>query len=711
MHVLLWPALPAKVRLATATALLGVLAVAACSSAELSADVAVVEIPGFEEVGTSSDASSEDSAAPDVADVAEEDAETETVDAAEYPLPPAPVPAPLSVGVARVRMPVPLGIPVAGLLPSPAGGGGATSRYADQAPASTTIYTHPTLHAVALRAGETTLVLLRADLFGMTQDMRAAALWRIGNNSAADLYYSLVVAATGTRSGPGRLADLGHWSERTDTFSPEIYDSVIGAMASVALKAIADLEPARFGATTITTDALHDDVRCESPEELDGVMPILRFDRLSDGKTKAVVTMYAASGTVLSGDNRTLSRDLHGALELKIEEQFDSPVTALSFASWSGDMRAKIEPVPTTLDVPSAYNSLEDAGNRGAKLVVDALAGITMKDEIALDSRMVRIPLNQKKLVYTADEFPWPFGATFCGDGVEAACWGEGAPPGKAALTAACAPFSASSPAPQNTMVGLIRIGNFLFATLPGEPTTALAQRVMTTITEGAKAALGPDDKVFLLGNAQDYLGDDLPEDDWYRGGEAAARTFWGPKQGDYIADRAIDWALHTLVGKPLSWEPTWFPMPTDYDFSDWAFDPTGEATIVTNPKATYVSGEVVELVVNAGDPWLVAPVATLLEKKPAGWAAVQKKNGRPLDSTGYEFELSLTVTPSYAEAASPTERVFAWTIRFPTVRPATSTNPALGSGLYALKVTGNTTKDKASFAVVSTPFTVTLGP
>lgn len=634
-------------------------------------------------------------AAPEVSDSSE--APDVEADASVTPVPPDFAAAPFQVGVARSRMPVPLGIGTAGF--GAIGGGGPKSPYAAGYPATNGIYTHPSFHAVAILGAPDTVVMVRVDTVGVTQEAREAVIQRVIERGGPDLSHGLVVAATHTHSGPGRLLDNDIWAAVTDAFFPQFYLRFVDGLADTVMAAIADAEPARYGWTEIVTDALHKDRRCENPEFTDGRMPILLFER-ADGSPKAVVATYAIHGTVIGASSLLLSRDIHGGIEMKIEEQFDAPVTALLFNSWSGDMSPRTHPVEKDHGVPGDFNGIEAAGNVAAALVIEALSGIETTDKAVFRAVMARIPLNREALGYEGETFPFEYGGVYCGAGTNEACWGEPAPDPNQVLS--CIPFGKDFPAPPVTMVGMLQLGSLYMATLPGEPVTPLG----VSFVDALEAQTGAED-VALLGYAQGYIGYSLSEEDWYQAGYEASGSLWGPKQGDYLVARATELARHVIDGYALPFES---PPPIEvrsYSPDPQPVEPSTGALVAQQPNPGYASGELVEAVVHGGDPWLLAPIVTLERQAEDGsFGAVLRKNQTAVRSDGYEFSLHLAVDPSYDDVAGPVERTFAWTVRFPTVRGAATTTAPLTGGTYRLRVDGHTDPD-TPYSLTTDPFTV----
>lgn len=616
--------------------------------------------------------------------------------------------APFQVGVSRRKLPAPVGMGMAGSAGGLdiGGGGGPKSRFTDAYTATKGVWTHPTIHCVAIVGQPDTVVFMRVDAIGMKQEIRQAVIQRVIDKGGPDLAQGLVIAATHTHTGPGRLFDNPIWAAILDSFFPEFYMRTIEDMADGVLEAIADAEPAKFAHTMVETSELHDDRRCESPVQKDGRMPVLVFTR-QDDTPKAIIMAYSVHGTVMDPEARMFTRDIHGGIELKLEEQFTHPVTALFFNSWSGDMSPERPDAGESFGLPPKYGNIEQAGNIAQNIVLPAIADLDLVGEMPVRTAIGRVPLNREVLGYAKDEFLYDYGAVYCGAGIDAPCFEDaeqGAElPKHYQLLAGCIPFGEGFPAPLDTVVGAIQFGDLYLATMPGEPVTSLGTEVM----EAIRTASGTD-HVWLLGYAQDYIGYSLPEDDWYLGGYETSGSLWGPRQGPYVKEKTLDFAYSFITGAELPWESLAAPDPIFYEVEEFAVEPAGAApSVISEPQATYAPGDLVEFSISGGDPWLLAPLATLEVQTESGeFEPLLRRNTTPISSDGYEFELEVSVTPSYDDVDGPVERVFEWSVRFATLRAAASTNPALVGGTYRIRVSGLQHWD-APYSVTTAPFQV----
>jgi neutral ceramidase len=98
----------------------------------------------------------------------------------------------------------------------------------------------------------------------------------------------------------------------------------------------------------------------------------------------------------------------------------------------------------------------------------------------------------------------------------------------------------ASHPVCQSTrtVVSALRLGEYLLGTLPGEPTVMIADLVR----EQSPVA---EDHTIVVGYAQGHTGYLLRPEDWLRGGYEPSVSFWGPLEGEYVAEQlAALWPL-----------------------------------------------------------------------------------------------------------------------------------------------------------------------
>lgn len=595
-------------------------------------------------------------------------------------------PGALRVGVARVRMPVPVGIGTAGY-------GGFTQSnatpFSELYPGTTGLFQHPDFEALAVSRGDGyTVVFLRSDTVGIFQQLRRAVVLEVEARTGQDLDDGLLIGATHTHSGPGRVIDGGGvYDLITDRFFPEFYAGVIDAMADAVELALADLKPGRLGLGRADTNEGHDDRRCEDGlDHENGALPIVALEQ--EGRVVGVLLSYAVHGTVLGLEDLTLSEDVSGGIEQAVADRFDDPVVVAMFNAWGADMSPANPEVPASV-LPSYESRIPAVGELVADAVEAELPSLTWDEAPEILSRTYRIPIDRQVLGYPDDLFPYPYGGVYCSGSPEdcdPATTVDG-------LDKACLPFTAEYPAPTQTEMSAGTLGGLTFVTFPGEPGTLLAEQVMDQIR-----AAGAEGDLAFFGYTQDYLGYSILEDDWWQGGYEASGALWGPWQGEYLAGRAVEvwkWA-HGRA------EPPDAPPPVD-PFADPVFDPyvpedpVRPGTVAVDLPGDLAPDVLAEVVVRGLDPWLGAPVATIVD---ADGAPLAHPTGAPWTSDDYPFAWRLEVVPAYSEAAA--SREFRWHLTFPTTHPVPAAGLPWGSGAHRVHVElpGGATVESAPFTV-----------
>ena len=118
---------------------------------------------------------------------------------------------------------------------------------------------------------------------------------------------------------------------------------------------------------------------------------------------------------------------------------------------------------------------------------------------------------------------------------------------------------------------------------------------------------------------------------------------------------------------------------------------PVDLGTIVTDATVMYDATDIVYVTILGSDPWLGAPLATLVD---GAGDPVLAPNGVPITSDGYAFWVELAVEPLYSEEMFPASRSFYWTIAMPVRQPVIGLVPDLAGGTYHLRITVPTGSD-----------------
>ncbi len=593
-----------------------------------------------------------------------------------------PAPGPLVAGVAEVKMAVPVGIGTMGY-----GTINATpsiTPFADKFPGTKRQHGALTVKAVALSRGPAhELVFVRADTVGVFQQLRQAVIDQVKSRTGRDLTNGLVVAGNHTHSGPGRILKAdGTLTALGDTFSPEIYQRVAGAFVDVVVRALEDQKPAEIGHVLAASSDGHHDRRCQNdplPQiQEDPTLPVIAVRRA--GVLDAVVASYGYHGTILGLADLTLSGDLGSAVEQKIAERFDHPVTVLFFNSWGADMAPgsvsfDAQAGQTGADQPAGFDAMEGLGVRIADVVAPAALRVAFDANADVRARTYRVHFNREVMNYDDETFTaFPHGGVFCGLGGEGVC---DQVTRLESLDELCVKVGEGE-IPTQTILTAGRIGSLRLVTGPGEWSTNLAAGVLAKVR--AKAGGGGD--AMFIGYAQDYTGYNLNEADWWQGGYEASGALWGPHQGDYLAARAVE-AFETFED---TYATPPFPQPAVLGafsadgYAPYVAEQAREAgTVASDVEANVSATSVVHFTVRGGDPWLGTPIATLERASGGGgFEAVRRPNGTVIDSDSYDFWIDLAVDPPYDQAPAASARTFLWTIHLAVTRRASSTVPSL---------------------------------
>jgi len=608
------------------------------------------------------------------------------------------------MGVAVVETPAPIGIPTAGY--------GQTYKKDDPHSQFTASFVATTKQqspivakAAYLSRGEGELLVVRLDKIGTTAKLLDELTRRLDKNTGRKWDGKVILASNHTHLGPGRL-----WEDAVGEFAnylywPPYYDVYVASLLDACLAAIADAEPARYGYGRTECPECHNDRRCENPEFLDNTLWVLKFER-ADGSLKAVLLDFSIHGTVFGYQDRVLSGDAPGNIELKVEETFDADVPVFLIQSWGGDVSpgdptvAAVEPV--NANIPGDFDRLERIGYAATGHVIEALADIETSDDVTFASNTLRIPIDAQLIGY--EDGVWPFmdnGAMLCGTNQESHCWGE---PGDPPKMLGCLPLTPEEAVRQFTL-STFHIGDLFFFTLPGEPHGDYSLEAAATVSEATGFA-----DVAVVGYAQDHWGYLMKEYDWYLGGYEPTITAWGPKQGDYMAAQLPHVAKKLLdPDYVLPWEPMGYREQAL--LAGKKYEPMDSATGIEarqQPAETVTAADAAVFTWAGGDPWFGTPWVTLERQDGADWVPLLRKNGTPFSNRTIWMVTSHEMLPTWNDDKKGTTREFLWTVSMPAKRNVPSVDE-LAPGTYRFHVESTVQKAGVADAAVidSAPFTI----
>jgi len=588
------------------------------------------------------------------------------------------------IGVAVTETPAPIGIPTAGY----------GQNYSSQQPHSpftesfvATVKQHtPILAKTAyFRRGLDELLIIRLDKIGTTPNLLDELTNRLDAITGRSWDGKIVLASNHSHQGPGRLWESSVGDFANYTLWPHYYDLYVDSLAEVAIAAIKDAEPGKFGYGKTECPECHNDRRCENPELLDSTMWVLKLER-EDGSLKAVILNFAIHGTVLGWEDAVLSTEAPGMIEHKLQEQFDTSVDVFLLQSWGGDVSPgdadapAVEPVNGT--IPGGYDRMERIGQAASSYVLDVLPGIETSAEIEFDSVTLRLPFSWELMDYEEGEWIYSTGGFLCGTNQDSHCWGE---EGEDPFMFACLALPEKLAIRQITLSAL-HVGELMMFTIPGEPHTDLALEAAQRVRE----ASGFED-VMVIGYANDHWGYMMKAYDWLLGGYEPTVSAWGPQQGEFfielvyhVAAKLVD-PQYALPYEPLGYLP-------ETDLSGPPYVPlrsSVDAAVAQQPGAQIPLIGAAEITWHGGDPWFGTPTVSLQSKTGEEWEPVLCHNQVPWDNRTYLMESSLEMLPSWNDDKESQDRDFMWKVIMPAKRNTPTTNELAVGEKYRFHITG----------------------
>jgi neutral ceramidase len=460
----------------------------------------------------------------------------------------------------------------------------------------------------------------------------------------------------------------------------------------------------------------------------------------------ALLTSFPMHGTVSDSDNPLVSVEATGHVELALEERFDKKVLVMHLQGPAGDAsprgRGGLGACDSKRALCTNFARMESIGHLAAPRITSLYAAIPTAKEAALEivTRTVRngrdltvrgsmtyAPYepgreidNSPSAIFNPDgtarspitQFNVPVGAALCGD--KTVRLGEGIPGAKGKPYGSCSEIISATefistilrvPKPEQptceitrTTLSALRLSgvpilarkgappappvdsppvtdSLLLLTMPGEPVSLLAEAL------AARSPAGRE-RTFVVGYAQGHVGYLLHVENWLLGGYEPSINVFGPLEGEWLMERALDLAKLAMTperddaeapgaGGPQAGgrfdrlkfapqKPAEIPIAkTDKAGTVPTALPAGlfvrttkSPPLQAQPSATVprVAGRAT-FVFYGGDPEEDTPLLTLeREEMPGVFVEVQTRSGRALGSRGRDILLTYTPQPLDAE-------------------------------------------------------------
>lgn len=521
----------------------------------------------------------------------------------------------------------------------------------------------------------------------------------------------------------------------------------------------------------------------------DGQAWSLRLDR-ADGTPLVALVDFPIHGTVTEEDNLFASTDAPGAIERAASSLLGYPVIHLQGVGGDvtpvyEDGRKKCADQYRCLDMPS----LELIGARAAQLVKPLIEGVQTGDSAALevvtrshrtgrtttvtrpDGRLLSyapvLPEGQEpdyklldpdgKVAVPVDEFNTLEGAGLCGDsskgppvpksnlpgtvsklGPYSSCLDIGSP-GKTLLFGVFGVEAKDYATPSCDTVRVtasaIRLagtpsGDYLFATIPGEPTAPLTAYLRN------RSPAGPE-RTLVIGYAQDHIGYVLTAEDWLAGGYEPSINIWGPLEGEQVVEGIVE-------ATRLAWTPeVEDPEVGSSRFTKFVYPPpavdltptvtsdhgtarvdTPEGILWPDTKTALPTAQGAEVpravgaarfVFQGGDPTVDAPEVTIEHETSPGTFAPWKGEDGATPGTRHG-EVVLSYAPMPLKATTLTGHAYAatWQPVPPGFALGAAARPfSMPTGVYRFRAQGRAqaASGVVSYEVVSPSFQVVAAP
>ena len=571
----------------------------------------------------------------------------------------------LKAGYGEAIVDFPVGVSMAGF----GARKGPKTPYNKELGGSTGFYDRPVAKAIVLDNGVERVALLRITSCWSTDYMLSMIAKKLSDKLGENYLNKIITSAGHSHSYPARFwttaYGMGLGVFGYDEFMWEIFDRLTTSYAAAVEAAVNDLAPAKVG--WATDDNFDPDNKITGsradetfgPGNKDKKFLALRVDSVggaNDGKTKAVLMIYGSHGTHLK--DTLITGDAPAAAEQMSEELFEADlgyhVPVIHFngdagnSSPSGGDELRSATIPSADERGNGLLGIQAVGSTlytYLKAKYDGITTFVSDPDMKIATKW--IPISRKHLGYTDSEFyldkggvkkPYWNGAFQCAAKYKDGGWPDGAL--GCLIVMDDLNLGAVVPEFSKSRLSVLRLGDLMLATLPGEPTTPAGVKLVASI----KAATGLKD-VFSVGYSMNHHLYILTPEFWFKGSYEASMDVWGFKEGDYFISEstAIATALKDLssVTEPVSTvHPSWYKGVLE----EKTVTPTAAAsgtpgTFYTQPPASVAKGAVLVVEWHGGHPGTGSPRVFLEAKDGNGqWATVKTVGGRDYDDTHFRM-------------------------------------------------------------------------
>lgn len=463
------------------------------------------------------------------------------------------------------------------------------------------------------------VAMVQADLGGIPGEVHKAVANRLAARGAGIGESNLLISGTHTHGGPGGIFQYqGYALLGGDEFDPRTFEAVVSGLTKAVLNANSRIAPAAMATMQIATPGANRNRSvnpqwCQNPENLcdaNGPTPsspptnddrttVTRIDTV-DGVPLGVLTNFAAHGTIGDDTDLLFSGDNQGWATRKIVEGIRAAAGPLPEGHQIVDAlingaQGDISPVGSGYN---SYSTMEDAGARQAGPVLAAWTalGSQLRTDATVDARFEYLCFCGQKI---DDEFVYDGPKIDKRDPM----WDRVAPYTALGMSIVTSDLPTTTPVPVPaqgnktpvllgagmvpTIVRLqvVRIGEVLYATVPGEANVTAGRR----IADRLMALPGrPYSTVVIAGVANDYVSYFATPEEYtvqdYEGGF----TLFGPQSTPLLEQELTRLTRAMIAGTPAA---PCDPATDAHDCLAHLAHPDTSATALT-PVAADLGGE-----------------------------------------------------------------------------------------------------------------------
>jgi hypothetical protein len=367
--------------------------------------------------------------------------------------------------------------------------------------------------AMILKQGTRQLLWIGLDTVGVTSDLQTDLV-----RAVAPLGFSqkdILISASHTHSGPGTLSRDLFWEMLAmDLFSRPIYDRFTAGVVQAVREAQARLAPVHVFSATFRAQGVQVNRRNQVGKfDPDGHLILLQSaSGPREGAWVGSIVQLAIHGTAFPEDNLQFSADAPGGIERAWSRYLTDLNQIAGFSSKSTGVETMFVNGAEG-DVSPALKGEQGIATMGNLFVDSARLGLTQLTPVLGDFKLVHAPVELGNSL--------AIDARACSPQQKRA----------AARAAGWSAFSEKS-APIRSTVSALKLGETLWVTWPGEPTTELGwatQRLIRTIRSEKQA--------IVLGVSQDHQAYFTTPQEFREGGYESCMTLFGPDGGQKILD------------------------------------------------------------------------------------------------------------------------------------------------------------------------------